>query len=914
MMFKNTNIFTSPITGEKLKNTQQYLREREYQLRALIDHSPGHIAYVGANDLCYQFVNQKFVSSFGRPREEIIGKHIKKIIGESNYEYSLNYIEEVRAGKSTSYENIFNLEHGRRWIKVNYEPDLDDQGKVKGIIVLSYDITELKQAEEDVRNSERRFADIINFLPDATFVIDTERKVIAWNRAIEELTGVKAQEIVGKGNYEYAIPFYGRRRPILIDLALDWNDEIAKKYQYVKKEGDTLVSETRNPPFRPESSLFWNSARPLFNAQGEAIGAIEVIRDITERMRSEKALQKSERLYRSLFENTGTATFVAEADFTISQVNAKCEELSGFTREEIEGRMKTTDFVAPEDLEQAIHYHLARREPIDEAPPEYEFNIRNRDGDVRTVFIQTGVIPETNKSIASIIDITPRKKAEEALQESQEKYRLLFENANDAIFIVQDGVIKFPNPGLLDLVGYSAEELAQMQFTDLVHPADRTMVLERYQKRITGAPDIPATYSHRAIDKTGDELLVELSSVRITWEGRPATLNFVRDTTQQKKMEAQLQQAQRMESIGTLAGGIAHDFNNLLMGIQGNASLLLSEIDRSHPYYERLNNIEQYVKSGSELTRQLLGFARDGKYELSPSDLNPIIDTSVNIFGRTKKEIRIHKKYQKEIWAVDMDQGQIEQVLLNLYVNAWQAMPGGGDLFLQTENVILKEDFVNPYDVEPGRFVKISITDTGIGMDAATQQRIFDPFFTTKEKERGTGLGLASAYGTINNHGGIIRVYSQLGDGTTFDIYLPATEKIVNTEQSKYKEPMRGSEVLLLVDDEEMILEIGKDMLEKLGYKVVVAESGRKAVEIYERNQNAIDMVILDMIMPDMSGNETYDRLKEINPAIKTLLSSGYSINGEAQAILNSGCHGFIQKPFNLTNLSQQIRKILDAE
>ena len=913
-MFKKANNFSSPVTGEKLKNTQQYLREREHQLRVLIDHSPGHIAYVGANDLCYQFVNQKFVSSFGRPREEIIGKPIKKIIGESNYEYALKYIEEVRAGKSTSYENIFNLEHGRRWIKVNYEPDLDDQGKVKGIIVLSYDITELKQAEEDVRNSERRFADIINFLPDATFVIDTERKVIAWNRAIEELTGVKAQEIVGKGNYEYAIPFYGRRRPILIDLALDWNDEIAKKYQYVKKEGDTLVSETRNPPFRPESSLFWNSARPLFNAQGEVIGAIEVIRDITERMRSEKALQKSERLYRSLFENTGTATFVAEADFTISQVNAKCEELSGFTREEIEGRMKTTDFVAPEDLEQAIHYHLARREPIDEAPPEYEFNIRNRDGDVRTVFIQTGVIPETNKSIASIIDITPRKKAEEALQESQEKYRLLFENANDAIFIVQDGVIKFPNPGLLDLVGYSAEELAQMQFTDLVHPADRTMVLERYQKRITGAPDIPATYSHRAIDKTGDELLVELSSVRITWEGRPATLNFVRDTTQQKKMEAQLQQAQRMESIGTLAGGIAHDFNNLLMGIQGNASLLLSEIDRSHPHYERLNNIEQYVKSGAELTRQLLGFARGGKYELSPSDLNPIIDTSVNIFGRTKKEIRIHKKYQKEIWAVDMDQGQIEQVLLNLYVNAWQAMPGGGDLFLQTENVILKEDFVNPYDVEPGRFVKISITDTGIGMDAATQQRIFDPFFTTKEKERGTGLGLASAYGIINNHGGIIRVYSQLGDGTTFDIYLPATEKIVNTQQSKYKEPMRGSEVLLLVDDEEMILEIGKDMLEKLGYKVVVAESGRKAVEIYERNQNAIDMVILDMIMPDMSGNETYDRLKEINPAIKTLLSSGYSINGEAQAILNSGCHGFIQKPFNLTNLSQKIRKILDAE
>jgi len=772
-MTKKPNRCSSTAVGDNTKSTQQYLGQREHLLRVLTDHSPGNIAYVGADDLCYHFVNQKFESSFGRPREEIIGRHIKEIIGESNYEFALKYIEEVRAGKSTSYENVFNLEQGRRWVKVNYEPDMDEQGKVKGIIVLSYDITERKQAEED--------------------------------------------------------------------------------------------------------------------------------------------MQKSERLYRSLFENTGTATFVAEDDFTISQVNAKCEELSGYSREEIVGRMKTTDFVAPDDLAQVINYHHARRNLFDEAPSEYEFNLKNRQGDVKTVFIQTGMIPETKQSIASIIDITPRKKAEEALQESREKYRLLFENASDAIFIAQDGVIKFPNPGLLDLVGYSAEELAHLPFAELVHPADRALVLERYQKRIAGAADIPATYSHRVINKTGDELLVELSSVPITWEERPATLNFVRDTTRQKKMESQLQQAQRMESIGTLAGGIAHDFNNLLMGVQGNVSLLMADIDGSHPHYERLNNIEQYVKSGADLTRQLLGFTRGGKYEVKPADLNPIIDDSVDIFGRTKKEIRIHKKYQKEIWAVDIDQGQIEQVLLNLYVNSWQAMPGGGDLLLQTENVILDEDYVNLYNVKPGKFVKISITDTGIGMDAVTQQRIFDPFFTTKDKDRGTGLGLASAYGIINNHGGIIRVYSEQGEGATFNIYLPVTDKPVSQPQRTDREFLRGSEVILLVDDEEMILEIGKDMLQKLGYEVVVAGGGRNALDIYERDQNVIDMVILDMTMPDMNGSETYDRLKEINPAIKTLLSSGYSINGKAQAILNSGCHGFIQKPFNLTNLSQKIRRILDA-
>jgi nitrogen-specific signal transduction histidine kinase len=388
----------------------------------------------------------------------------------------------------------------------------------------------------------------------------------------------------------------------------------------------------------------------------------------------------------------------------------------------------------------------------------------------------------------------------------------------------------------------------------------------------------------------------------------------VRDITRQKKMESQLQQAQKMESIGTLAGGIAHDFNNLLMGIQGNASLIMSDLDSRDPHYERLDNIEQYVRSGAELTQQLLGFARGGKYEVKPSDLNPIIDKSVDIFGRTKKVIRIHKKYQVDIWAVDIDQGQIEQVLLNLYVNAWQAMPGGGDLFVQTENVILVEDDVSPYDVEPGGFVKISITDSGIGMDAATPQRIFDPFFTTKEKDRGTGLGLASAYGIINNHGGIIKVFSELGEGTTFNLYLPATDKVISKHRGSHDKLRKGSEVLLLVDDEEMILEIGKDMLEKLGYRIIVAKNGMQALEIYEREQNEIDMVILDMIMPDMSGSETYGRLKKINPAIRTLLSSGYSLDGKAQAILNSGCNGFIQKPFNLTNLSQKVRKILDTE
>ena len=267
-----------------------------------------------------------------------------------------------------------------------------------------------------------------------------------------------------------------------------------------------------------------------------------------------------------------------------------------------------------------------------------------------------------------------------------------------------------------------------------------------------------------------------------------------------------------MESIGTLAGGIAHDFNNLLMAIQGRASMMLMDKDSSHPDFGHLRGIEGYVGNAADLTRQLLGFARGGKYEVKPTDLNELIRKENRMFGRTKKEISIREKYEENLWPVEVDRGQIQQVLLNLYVNAWQAMPGGGNSILETENVTLDENYVKPFSVEPGRYVKISVTDTGIGMDKATQERIFDPFFTTKGLGRGTGLGLASAYGIIKNHGGFINVYSEKGHGSTFNIYLPASEKEVIEEKKPTGETLKGSETVLFVDDEEMITEVAGDL------------------------------------------------------------------------------------------------------
>ena len=379
-------------------------------------------------------------------------------------------------------------------------------------------------------------------------------------------------------------------------------------------------------------------------------------------------------------------------------------------------------------------------------------------------------------------------------------------------------------------------------------------------------------------------------------------------------MQKKLTESEKFRALGQMASGLAHDFNNLLMGIQGNASLMLLDIDSSHPHYERLKNIEESVQNGAGVTKQLLGFTMGEKQEIKPVDLNEIVEKTTTMFGRTKKEIEIHKKYQKDIRTVEVDQGQIEQVLLNLYVNAWQAMPGGGELYLQTENVTLDEEYVKPLDVRPGNYVKISATDTGVGMDEATQQRIFETFFTTKNMGIGTGLGFASAYGIIKNHGGIVNVESKKGEGTTFTMYLPASEKEVIEEKRLPEEVLRGKETILLVDDEGMIIDVGEEMLKALGYAVLVAKSGKEALELYRKNRDNIAMIILDMIMPDIGGGETYDRMKEMNPDIKVLLSSGYSIDGQAEEILQRGCNGFIQKPFNMKQLSRRIREILDKK
>ncbi len=398
-------------------------------------------------------------------------------------------------------------------------------------------------------------------------------------------------------------------------------------------------------------------------------------------------------------------------------------------------------------------------------------------------------------------------------------------------------------------------------------------------------------------------------------------IEHLRDITSEKKAEAenrklqeQLIHAQKMESMGTLAGGIAHDFNNLLMGIQGRASLMSADLPDYHLYREHVEAIEDYVRSASELTKQLLGFARGGKYEVKPIDLNNLLETSAKMFGRTRKEIQIHTRMHSDPLVVAADRGQIEQVLLNMYVNSWHAMPDSGMLYLETRSVELDEMHSRVHKIRAGKYGVLVVKDTGIGMDKATLQQIFDPFFTTKEKGRGTGLGLASAYGIIKNHGGTITVDSQLGQGAAFTILLPLTGAAVQPEDQPKPGLLGGNEVVLLVDDEQMIIDVGQAMLEKLGYRVIAAKGGSAAVEILNKQDQVIDLVVLDLVMPGIDGSQVFDEIKALRPGLPVLLSSGYAMDDIAENLMGKGCQGFIQKPFNMAILSEHVRQVLDSK
>lgn len=738
--------------------------------------------------------------------------------------------------------------------------------------------------------------------------------------------------------------FSDRERPFtsLISAPMTWQDEVMGVIHVIHSKQTGRYSKVHLEllaMFANQAAIAIENARLMERVQKDAVelqkrfdeierrtieikGANRKLqKEIEQRIHTERELKESEEKYRTILESIEEGYYETDVQGNFTFFNDALSKMLGCPYDELMGR-NLQEFTDDENKKKGVDAFMGVYRsgvPL----KEFAWEVIRQDGQKRIVEASVSLMWDKDLGTRKagfrgiLRDITKRKEAEEALKESEERFRVFVEKSPLGISLIdRDNRYKYTNPKFIEIFGYAladiptGEEWLNKAFPD---PVYRNVVISDWindLKDYDVGEARPCTYNVRC--KDGSIKIIHFRSVVME---RGKQIIFYEDITDQKNLEAKLVQAQKMESLGTLAGGMAHNFNNLLMGIQGNSSLMLLEADSKHPFHIRLKNIEKLVSSGSKLTRQLLGYARKGQYEIKPISLNQLIQETSDTFGVARKEIRIHHEFDPCGSVILADQGQIEQVLLNLYVNAADAMPEGGDLFLETANVTSDDMLGRSYNPKPGNYILLTVRDTGVGMDGKTMECIYDPFFTTKCLGKGTGLGLSSVYGIVKAHGGYIDVESEKNKGTIFSLYLQRSEENSQnnlTIPATTKEGMGGNETILFVDDEAFALDVGANILKTLGYDVLQAKNGKSAVEIYEKNRDKIDLVILDMILPDMSGGKAYDRLKEINSEIKVLLSSGYSIDGQATEILKRGCNGFLQKPFSIEKLSQCVREVLE--
>ncbi|WP_020589891.1 hybrid sensor histidine kinase/response regulator [Desulfobacter curvatus] len=522
----------------------------------------------------------------------------------------------------------------------------------------------------------------------------------------------------------------------------------------------------------------------------------------------------------------------------------------------------------------------------------------------------------------------------------EKKYQHMVNNSPDLIFTLDENFcFSFANQQFETLLGYLPRELKDKPFDAILHEDDRGKLSRLFQadgsptRDLSPGCSIALNLRFKKTDAGEDRYdpysgfaFMEMKASVFTPPDIESAhdvkgiYGVARDVTDHIRLETQLRQAQKMEAIGTFASGIAHDFNNILMGIQGYASLVKIGFNHESEEYKRLSNIDEYVHNGAEMTRQLLDFSRKSSRQATiPLNINYLLSTSAKMFGRTRKDITIHQELDKDLWPIMVDEIQINQVLMNLFVNAWHAMPKGGRILVKSQNVVIDNPQAQKLGLDQaGDYIKIGVADTGTGMDKETLSRIFNPFFTTKTRGRGTGLGLSTAYGIIKAHKGTFQVKSTPGKGSIFMFFLPAVKGLENTDHVLPSAENKGRIIsgkgrVLLVDDEKEVIEVCKEMLEALGYEVLVAGAGAQAVSLVQNDVKGIDLMILDVVMPGMDGVQTYDAVRLLNPDIRVLVCSGLALKEDIRQMINKGCRDYLLKPFDIAKLSEKIDSVFSA-